>query len=107
MLVKISIIHKIEAHAQRGADFETRNFQPALACFLLIMPPLAPKTLACTDWVASQYIWGRHGSVYIITQHTQAKQARCFGVRRLPSVSSHISMLYAPRLTTNRKQPLL
>ena len=47
---------EIETRAQRGADSAIGDFQRAHGRILELDPPLAPKTLACTDWVASHYI---------------------------------------------------
>ena len=47
---------EVETRAQRGADSAIGDFQRAQGRILELDPPLAAKTLACTDWVASHYI---------------------------------------------------
>ena len=47
---------EIETRAQRGGDSAIGDFQRVHGRILELDPPLAPKTLACTDWVASHYI---------------------------------------------------
>ena len=45
-----------ETRAQRGADSAIGDFRRAFGRILQLHPPLAAKTLACTDWVAFHYI---------------------------------------------------
>ena len=39
-----------------GADSAIGDFRREFGRILQLHPPLAPKTLACTDWVASHYM---------------------------------------------------
>ena len=48
--------YEVETRAQRGADSAIGDFRRAFGRILELHPPLAPKTLACTDWVAFHYI---------------------------------------------------
>ena len=45
-----------KTRTQQGADSAIGDFQRAHGRILGLDPPLAAKTLACTDWVASHYI---------------------------------------------------
>ena len=47
---------EIETTDLRGADSAIGDFRREFGRILQLHPPLAPKTLACTDWVAFHYI---------------------------------------------------
>ena len=47
---------EVETRAQRGADSAIGDFRRVFGRILELHPPLAPKTLACTDWVGFHYI---------------------------------------------------
>ena len=49
-----------DARTAGGGDSAIGDFQRVHGRILELDPPLAPKTLACTDWVASHYIWETH-----------------------------------------------
>ena len=47
---------EIETTDLRGADSAIGDFRREFGRILQLHPPLAPKTLACTDWVAFHYM---------------------------------------------------
>ena len=48
--------YEVETCAPRGADSAIGDFRRVFGRILELDPPLAPKTLACTDWVAFHYM---------------------------------------------------